>query len=307
MKSLSSIGLGLSLVFACLLLALVAEIYYLLWWKRRIIRREIENDYRNNPAREFMYMFCWKKKSPTILSSSVNPTNTPQTQQSDSYPDFQFHAQNKDYWPKPFDENGIEFETQLITGPPRFLFTIKEETREDLESEDGKSRKGKGSLSDLLKRIETPYLTPLSSPPFLTPPLTPMGSSSCHSTHSGGGGGGSGGGGDGGGYNPFCEASSDAEFNKIIKASPPPKFKFLRDAEEKLERKIMLMEEAKRKAVDLPKDEQNQDGSFITVIIGERKESDKPNHHYHSPHFHSSSSSSSSQSTVSHNSLNPYQ
>ena len=32
MKSLSSLGIGLSLVFYCLLLALVVELCYLLWW-----------------------------------------------------------------------------------------------------------------------------------------------------------------------------------------------------------------------------------------------------------------------------------
>lgn len=58
MKFLSSIGFGLSLVFVCLLLVLVVEIYYLLWWKRRIISREIENDYRNNLVRDFVVVIC---------------------------------------------------------------------------------------------------------------------------------------------------------------------------------------------------------------------------------------------------------
>ena len=56
MKSLSSVGLGLSVVFGCLFLALVAELYYLLWWKKRFANGRIENDY-SSPARELFYMF----------------------------------------------------------------------------------------------------------------------------------------------------------------------------------------------------------------------------------------------------------
>ena len=279
MKSLSSLGLGLSVVFVCLLLALIAEIYYLLWWKKRITRREIENDY-TNPARDyFLYVFCLKKKPPPPSSLLiVNTTNDPETH----YPEFQFHTQNgnenKDYMVKTLDENPV-LEPGIITGPPRFLFTIKEETKEDLESEDGKSREGKRySLSELLKNMETPYLTPLSSPPFVTPPITPMGSS--HSSQSG----------SGCNYNPFYESSSDAEFSRMVKSSPPPKFKFLRDAEEKLKKKTMLMEEAKTKGVNLVESrnghEGHQDGSFITVIVAnsnKKRESDQPNNHYHSP------------------------
>lgn len=294
MKSLSTLGLGLSVIFVCLLLALIAEIYYLLWWKKRIIRREIENDY-TNPARDyFLYMFGLKKK-PSLSSSLsiVNPTNAPQA----DYPEFQFHTQNsidnKDYIVKPLDENGV-LEPGLITGPPRFLFTIKEETKEDLESEDGKTREGKrSSLSELLKNMETPYLTPLSSPPFVTPPITPMGS--CHSSQSG----------SGCNYNPLYESSSDAEFSRMVKSSPPPKFKFLRDAEEKLKKKTILMEEAKKKDANLVKScnghEGHQDGSFLTVIVANSNkngEIDQPNHHYHSPQCLNFSSSSSSSSQV---------
>ncbi|KAL2897052.1 NAD(P)H-quinone oxidoreductase subunit K chloroplastic [Bienertia sinuspersici] len=268
MSSLSRVGLGLSVVFICLLLALIAEIYYLLWWKKRIIKREIEANYRK-PRRELCYCFCWKKEA--ISSPSINNSRRiPNTQN------------NKDYTLTSLDENGVVGTELMLNGPPRFLFTINEETREDLESEDGKSREGKRrSLSDLLKKVEssnTPtYLSPISSPRFITPPITPIGS--CHSSQSGG-------------YNPFYESSNDAEFNKIVKYSPPPKFQFLRDAEDKLQRKIMLMEEAKKEANLLKKSE--EDGSFIRIIVAKNKENDNnANHHYHSPHLHSGDSSSS--------------
>lgn len=274
MKSLSRVGLGLSVVFTCLLLALVAEIYYLLWWKRRIIKREIKDD---NPARkELSFMFCCKKQSKSsVFNESSRTPDTRIHYQSSGEQEFQFQPQNdKDYFAKSLDDNGALGTELMITGPPRFLFTINEETREDLESEDGKSREGKRSLSDLLMNVENtpPYLTPLCSPPY----LTPMGS--CHSTQSGSG------------YNPFFEASTDAEFNKIVKASPPSKFKFLRDAEDKLQKKLMLMEQAKVEA-NLQTTNGEKDGSFITVIVDNNKENDD---HYHTPHSHSGDSPSCS-------------
>ncbi|GAB2276619.1 hypothetical protein Dimus_011337 [Dionaea muscipula] len=221
MRSLSSWGLGLSVVFGCLLLALMAETYYLLWWKRRWnSRREVDQDDYNK--------LCWNRKS----SSS---TADPQPQML-----------------KQFNENGtememeMELELQLVVGegPPRFLFTIKEETEEELECEDAKSTGGdhyhqrartRNSLSDQMpnnaepETERTPYLTPESSPQFFTPlptPITLLGNYSSHYSPSG----------SGSGYNPFLESSTDAEFNRI-RASPPPVFKFLRDAEEKLDKK----------------------------------------------------------------------
>ncbi|KMT17478.1 hypothetical protein BVRB_2g037610 [Beta vulgaris subsp. vulgaris] len=237
-------------------------------------------------------MFCCKTQSnASALNISTVIPNAQIHQSSDQ--DFHFHSQdNKDYMVKPFEENGgvgngngngngIDF----MTGPPRFLFTIREETKEELESEDGKSRKGKSrSLNDFLKNVEnnnTPYVTPISSPQFVTPPITPMGS--CHSSQSGG-------------YNPFFECSSDAEFNKIVKCSPPPKFKFLRDAEVKLQRKIMLMEEAKKEANLQRIAEEN--GSFIRIIVAKNNGNDTSNHHYHSPHCRTDDSSSSSSSSA---------
>lgn len=293
MKSLSSVGLALSVLFGCLFLALVAELYYLLWWKKRLTNREMETDY-SSPARELFYMFCWKKSTslrpaaldPQELRSSVGIAGT-LVQESEN----QLHMQpNKDFFLRSFEEDGVETEfmrLQNLAGPPRFLFTIIEETKEDLESEDGMSRCDKSgkrsrsrSLSDLLLSAETPYLTPLASPSFFTPPRTPMDSRNPH------------------GFNALLESTTDAEFKKI-KSSPPPKFKFLQDAEEKLKRK--LMEDAKeeihksdafvqenRNHVPLSsfhKDE--EDGSFITIIVDKQKERE---FNHHPQQYHSSTS-----------------
>lgn len=275
MKSLSSVGLGLSVVFGCLFLALVAELYYLLWWKKRFTNRDIENDY-SSPAKELFYMFCWRRHS-SLSHTALNPQELCSTVR---LTDTHVHEPNSDFLLKPFGDDGMETELMRLqnpSGPPRFLFTIIEETMEDLESEDGKSRGGdrsrKGSrsrsLSDLILTVETPYLTPLASPSFFTPPLTPVDS---HNQH---------------GFNPLLESATDAEFNKI-RSSPPPKFKFMQEAEEKLRKKLTEEEEkgcshkhiegdvhdhSGNKAAPFSKLlKEDEDGPFITIIVDKNKE-----------------------------------
>lgn len=252
MKPLSGLGIGLSIVFGCLFLALVAEVYYLLWWKRLRVRAgsgsgeecsgggDDEEDRASSAAGEFLGFFCFKKP---VSSAALNPTGEicPVARITDEASA-----------PKPlggagYGDGSIEAELMRLhnlSGPTRLLFTIKEETKEDLESEDGRSRKGSRgkSLSELFFATaaaaaagETPFITPSSSPPFFTPPLTPL-ESYCQQ-----------------GFNPLFESKKDDETvaaavavaggGTWIRASPPPKFKFLRDAEEKLYRRT-LMEEA---------------------------------------------------------------
>ncbi|XP_071707865.1 uncharacterized protein [Rutidosis leptorrhynchoides] len=235
MRSSSSVGVGLSLVFGCLLLALIAELYYLLWWKKkRVINREIQESY-SSPAREFLYLFCWKK--PSSLSSTGLTTDTqvhePQASSSSS-------------WFRPLESELLRL--QNLPGPPRFLFTIKEETKEDLESEDRSKKGSRGrSLSDV-----TPFFTPIASPSNMTPPK--------ESTHSA--------------FSPLRYSSTDAEFNKIW-ASPPPKFKFLRDAEDKLQKRRLIenfgVDGCFQKS-DEYKIKDDENGSFITLIVSNEKD-----------------------------------
>ncbi|PIN24367.1 hypothetical protein CDL12_02900 [Handroanthus impetiginosus] len=225
MGSFSGLGIGLSIVFGCILMGLVAELYYLLWWKKRKAydsNREVE---------EFCFLFCWKRRSSFNSAGSsqelTNSVRNPQEQQ-----DLEMGS-SKDLGSKGYGEEGVETELMRVhnlCGPPRFLFTIKEESKEDLESDDGKSRSSrKGSrtksLSDLVFMDGTPFLTPLSSPTVKAP-------HSLDSYHSHG-------------LNPLFESLTEAEVNRL-RSSPPPKFKFLRDAEDKLIRRL-LMEEAERK------------------------------------------------------------
>lgn len=245
MKSLSGVGLGLSLVFGCLLVALVGELYYLLWWKnRRICEKTDENGGQILPSK-FMFC-CWIKPTQELCASSIL-VHEPQANPSKDFVGF-----------APFGEGNME----NFSGPPRFLFTIIEETNEDLESEDGiirnsKNSTSRASLGDFLHILETPFLTPIASSPYFTPPLTPSNSYDQHT------------------FGPFFEARSDAAFNKL-RSSPPPKFKFLRNAEEKLARRGKLLEEIEKGVLRTDhrsvsstsmclKDEEN--GSFITIIV----------------------------------------
>ncbi|KAJ0909255.1 hypothetical protein HanRHA438_Chr07g0319551 [Helianthus annuus] len=102
--------------------------------------------------------------------------------------------------------------------------------------------KNKQHLSDVFS-VETPFFTPLASPAYVTPPLTPRGSS----------------------YRPFSPlsySSSDAEFNRI-RASPPPQFKFLKGVEDKREKRKPI----ERFGVDGPVRKSDENGSFITLIV----------------------------------------
>ncbi|KAK4718598.1 hypothetical protein R3W88_016936 [Solanum pinnatisectum] len=150
-SSFSGLGIDLSFLFGCILMGLVAELYYLLWVKKRIPKNETEDQYNNT---EFSHLFCWKKHSLVNNVSSEQRSNTVRNKEMNGH----VHDQDQD----------LDVESELmrlhnLCGPPRFLFTIKEETKDDLESEDGKSRSRtcsrNKSFSDLI-------LTPLSSPPI---------------------------------------------------------------------------------------------------------------------------------------------
>ncbi|KAL5986183.1 hypothetical protein ACLOJK_028177 [Asimina triloba] len=281
MKSLSNLGLGLSLVFGLLFLALIAELYYLLWWKRRISNTEIEDDYSHSP-KHLLYLLCWKKLPSPLSAAALNAHPPDDQDHSANGHDPHIHQSHDDdmsFLLKPIAGEGVDAEImrlQGMCGPPRFLFTIKEETKEDMESDDGRSkgdcRSKKGSrsrsLSDVLLPVETPFLTPLSSPPFLTPPLTPV---DCfYQQH---------------GFNPLFDSPTEVELcGRTRFPSPPPKLKFLKDAEEKVQRKTVVEGALKSARYDGSAEGSSAvapiegDGSFITIIIGKSKEREVGQH-----------------------------
>lgn len=228
MASFSGLGIGLSFVFGCIFLGLVAELYYV-WYKKKNQIRGIE-DHRYTKYIKFLSKILCLHEKPT---SEINPKSQSQIPIStiNTYPDSDELADPELGFPKMgIGEEGLDTElirTHNLCGPPRFLFTINEETKEDLESDDGKSRGDRSrkgsrskSLSDFLNFNETPVLTPLASPRVNQ---------------------------NGFNFNPLFSGLSEAEVNRALN-SPPPKFKFLRDAEEKFAKRKFLIQETEKKS-----------------------------------------------------------
>lgn len=238
MRGLSKLGVGLTVVSALLLLALAAELYYLLVYKRHHRRRAAAiSDAASSPSsssRELLQLFCFKKP-PALASTCAQEPR----QGDDAVAEVVIDEEEED------DDETVEAQLMRLgnlVGPPRLLFTIKEETKEDLESEDGRSRCGRSrSLGDLLHCPETPFLTPSSSP--LPPEIEKS-------------------------YNPLFESPAASPVAVAVAASPPPKLQFLKDAEEKLYRRA-LTEEAKRaRGSPSPSPAGEEDGGYITIVVG---------------------------------------
>nr|XP_010321908.2 uncharacterized protein LOC104647798 [Solanum lycopersicum] len=177
MKSFSGLVIGLSFLFGCIVMVFVAELYYLL---------------------------CIRK----IFSKTTREVATNQ--------DLKFGASTSSSSSSSIKlevcrEDNEESEFMRLHNL-RFLSTIKEETKEDLESEDGSRKCSKSkSFSDI-----TLVLTPLSSPSVKSQEFS---------------------------FNPLFESEI-----KSMKSSPPPKFKFLRDAEEKLMKRLIEEAEKRKKS-----------------------------------------------------------
>uniref|UniRef100_A0A0E0MID0 Uncharacterized protein n=1 Tax=Oryza punctata TaxID=4537 RepID=A0A0E0MID0_ORYPU len=227
MRALSRVGVGLAVVSALLLLALAAELYYLFVYKRR--RSAAISDAASSPSsssRELLQLFCFKKP-PALASTYAQEPHAGEAVVAVAVDD---------------DDDTVEAQLMRLgslVGPTRLLFTIKEETKEDLESDDGRSRCGRSrSLGELLHSSETPFMTPASSP------LPAMDKS----------------------FNPLFEPTMAAVSPAAVTVSPPPKFQFLKDAEEKMYRRA-LAEEAMR-ARRSPAATGEEDGGYITIMVG---------------------------------------
>lgn len=212
MTSFSGLGIGLSFLFGCMVMGFAAELYYLFYVRKRI------------------------SNSLTKIGTRQVATNSRIAEINDQTQDLELGGTNNDLESSSlstsiklegYREDSAELELMRLHNF-RFLSTIKEETKEDLESDDGKSRGDRsrkcsksGSFSDL-----TLVLTPLSSPSVKIHNCF----DSCNSQEFS--------------FNPLFESEI-----KSVKSSPPPKFKFLRDAEEKLIRRL-IEEAAKRNFKD---------------------------------------------------------
>lgn len=250
MSSFSGLEIGLCFIFGCILMLLSAELYYLLWWKKRV-SQDIENQHLSTsnytPRNLSSSTFCWKtSKSPKTQEKDLQ--NYVKQQDSDM-------GLGKDLELKGLGDESLDLELMRLhnlSGPPRFLFTINEETKEDLESERSKKGSRTRSLGDILDTLDTPFLSPLASPPLKLP--QELGFEACNHH----------------GLNPLFE-SNEVAINKV-KSSPPPTFKFLRDAEEKLLKRLIQMEGDKRASFkkmdqDSLKKTEEKDGTFVNLVV----------------------------------------
>ncbi|KAL9679713.1 hypothetical protein QQ045_017579 [Rhodiola kirilowii] len=231
-----AVVVGLSLVFAVLILAIAAELYYLLWWNKPQTAREID-EANTSYAQQLLDILSKRQQQASSLSISTRAVTN--VDESDPEMGSSTRMLNSS------DEESVESELMRLhnlAGPPRFLFPILEETKEDLESENGRSRTR--SLSDVILSSETQFLTPIASPRITSPVLT---------------------------LNPLYERSS-------LEQSPPPKFKFLRDAEDKLCRRMKEQVTIKNTNSALTSDHQEEEiGSLIRLISGGKM--DREVHH----------------------------
>ena len=245
MKTIIKLGIGLSLVFGFLLLALIAEVYYLLRWKKhkkRVISQESEEEKEEEQqqqtgyAKELIQLFCFKKPQ-SLHANNGGSEGEEVSRNQDLELGLMKHLEGG-------GEEGFEAELMKLHNQ-RFLFTIMEETKADLESDDGKSRSRTRSLSDVPAGVNDCNTPGLASPTTLK--SSPLESYSHHE------------------FNPLFETEGELEFNKFFKSSssPPPKFKFMRDAEEKLRRR--MIEEAKRRELK-PELSVVSEGSFLKFM-----------------------------------------
>lgn len=270
MSSLSGLEIGLCFLFGGVILVFSAELCYLLWWKKKFSKCEddIENKHfpsssNITPTIHTSYTSCWKT-SKSIRTQEKDMQTHVKQQESESDMGLE-----KDLVSKSLSDESLDLELMRLhnlSGPPRFLFTINEETKEDLESERSK-RGGSRTMSDILDTLDTPFLSPLASPALKVPQHPNL---EAYYNH---------------GLNPLYE-SSELGMNKI-RSSPPPTFKFLRDAEEKLLRRLRQMElekKASSKKMDqdsLDKTEE-KDGAFVKLIVS--KGNSENGHHQVSIH-----------------------
>ncbi|XP_049375681.1 uncharacterized protein LOC125840750 [Solanum verrucosum] len=184
MTYFGGLGIGLSFLFGCMVMVFAAELYYLLWVRKRFSK-----------------------------TNCLTKIGTQEVTRNQEDQDLELGASSSSSLIKleGYREDNEESELTRLYNL-RFLSTIKEETKEDLESDDGSRKCSKSkSFSDIAL-----ILTPLSSPPIKSQEFS---------------------------FNPLFESEI-----KSMKSSPPPKFKFLRDAEEKLIRRLIEEAEKRKKS-----------------------------------------------------------
>ncbi|GLT90091.1 hypothetical protein SLE2022_080430 [Rubroshorea leprosula] len=146
MNGLNKIGAVLTVLFVLCVFALMAELVYVLWRRRRFRRRsvsaggdsEMSGTQFDTPSKELLYFFCWKNQS-RVEPAGVQPVLSDVARDSEASVD-----------------DDVEKWQQAAYGPSRLLYTIKEEEKEGAEGgeysaeSEAKSRSRTVSLRDAL-------------------------------------------------------------------------------------------------------------------------------------------------------------
>ncbi|EYU38694.1 hypothetical protein MIMGU_mgv1a026004mg [Erythranthe guttata] len=206
----SKLGIALAIIFAISLLALFAELFYVLW-RRRVFRRQTNSvgvdgdeashhsssESTSSSSKELLYFFCVRPQF-CLQRNSVTAADTGDDDLINSNQQSDMEVIDIDL-----------MKIQGMFGPPRFLFTIKEEEREDLDSPASKStfpvvaekeankhvindgNRSRVCLEECFNAVEepppppvgesvvveiddtTPFSTPCASPLYFTPSASP--------------------------------------------------------------------------------------------------------------------------------------
>jgi len=165
MMGLSKLGTAIMAVTAVTLVALALEIVYVLWQRRQRLRPRV----RVEP----------QEASHHCSTTSSSPSD---------------------------DDVDLELEQHVmkwhcLNGPSRVLFTIKEEEREEVESDNGNGSSvecnNKRWVSERVDEVAvavevlldetTPFSTPCGSPPYYTPNVSPSREECCKDQNDGNG------------------------------------------------------------------------------------------------------------------------
>lgn len=174
------LGAALIIVFAVILVALLAELFCVLRRRKRFRRQNFAgNSFYSPSTKELLYFFCWKNQS------RIEPQGTPPPP-----------PPLPNAFPPPQSDETTEADDVLkwqgLYESSRVLFTIKEEDREGVDSENCSSsekavstKKEKRAGVDTAsfqaavmieivdEEVTTPFSTPCASPPYYTPLASP--------------------------------------------------------------------------------------------------------------------------------------